>query len=449
MNKPIRYMKTLIAAASALAIVSCTKDGIPDPDGEKPVRIGARTALELQSRAYQASGEVSSGTYYLTYTARDKAKAVAKAEFGNSETGEKNGIVTLPSGDRLLWKFITDESVSTFCLDNVVPKSLGVGDGTTVTFGSDNNPFKAGRFDEVNGTNDLLWGTRDVSRNAENIHFDLHHNMSRVRVQVTVNRKNSTEGALNLDGAEVKITSLIHTPLSFNRLDGTLALGEDPDYDDLVLVHADGTIDWNPDPELNKSEGDTEMRTTYDFVLPPQALSDENRPRLVITLADGSVYSGILPHAMEINSPEYKNPYPVALSFLKEHILTLRTEITEAPPSLSFMPVTVVEWIDRGSFTLEGHQAGIYTTKDFEDLLHWWDEYNEDQLARYGLLEEDGKKWMFSFWGPIDVMLADRKMKVTGEKKDYYFKFHGFKHLVDGKLVETEEELKEILTSDE
>lgn len=445
MNKPIRYMKTLIAAASALAIVSCTKGGIPDPDGEKPVRIGARTALELQSRAYQASGDVRSGTYYLTYTARDKAKAVAKAEFGDSETGEANGIVTLPSGDRLLWKFITDESVSTFCLDNV-PKSLDVGDGegTTVMFGSDNNPFKAARFDEVDGKNDLLWGTRDVSRNAENIHFDLHHNMSRVRVQVTVNRKNSTEGALDLDGAEVKITSLIHTPLSFNRLDGTLALGED--YADLVL--ADRTIGWNSD--LDKSEGDTEMRTTYDFVLPPQALSDENRPRLVIKLIDGSVYSGILPHAMEINSPEYKNPYPVALSFLKEHILTLRTEITEAPPSLSFMPVTVVEWIDRGSFTLEGHQAGIYTTADFEDLLRWWDEYNEDQLARYGLLEDDGKKWMFSFWGPIDVK-SDIKgqMQVTDEKKDYYFKFHGFKHLVGGKVVEKEEELKKILTDDE
>lgn len=447
MNKPIRYMKTLIAAASALAIVSCTKGGIPDPDGEKPVRIDARTALELQSRAYQASGEVNSGTYYLTYTARDKAKAVAEAKFGDPETGKENGIVTLPSGDRLLWKFITDESVSTFCLDNV-PKSLDVGDGegTTVTFGSDNNPFKAGRFDEVNGTNDLLWGTRDVSRNAENIHFDLHHNMSRVRVQVTVNRENSTEGALNLDRAEVKITSLIHTPQSFNRLDGTLALGEDPDYDDLVLVHADGTIGWNSD--LNKSEGDTEMRTTYDFVLPPQALSDENRPRLVITLADGSVYSGILPHAMEINSPEYKNPYPVALSFLKEHILTLRTEITEAPPSLSFMPVTVVEWIDRGSFTLEGHQAGIYTTKDFMDLLDWWAKYNVDQLARYGLLE--GDEWMFSFWGPIDVKSADIKgqMKVTGDT-DYHFRFHGFKHLVDGKVVEKEEDLKKILTDDE
>ena len=444
MNKPIRYMKTLIAAASALAIVSCTKGGIPDPDGEKPVRIGARTALELQSRAYQASGKVSSGTYYLTYTARDKAKAVAEAKFGDPETGEENGIVTLPSGDRLLWKFITDESVSTFCLDNV-PKS-GDGDGTTVTFGSDNNPFKAGLFDDDGGTNDLLWGTRDVSRNAENIHFDLHHNMSRVRVQVTVNRKNSTEGALNLDDAEVKITSLIHTPRSFNRLDGTLALGEDPDYDDLVL--ADRTIGWNND--LDKSEGDTEMRTTYDFVLPPQTLSDENRPRLVITLADGSVYSGILPHAMEINSPEYKNPYPVALSFLKEHILTLRTEITEAPPSLSFMPVTVVEWIDRGSFTLEGHQAGIYTTKDFEDLLHWWDEYNEDQLARYGLLEDDGKKWMFSFWGPIDVKSADikGKMKVTGDT-DYHFRFHGFKHLVDGNVVAEEEYLKKILTDDE
>ena len=182
-----------------------------------------------------------------------------------------------------------------------------------------------------------------------------------------------------------------------------------------------------------------DIRTTPDFVLPPQSLlDDDERPRLVITLKDGDVYSGILPHAMEVVTGFDKNgtpvTYPVALAFLREHILTLRTVITEDPPALSFMPVTVIEWVDKGDFSLEGHQAGVYTSEDFMELVNNYDNYNEEQLERFGL--NTGERWEFNFWGSAVIGNADAvagRMKVEEGKKPFMFKFHGYKCIIAGK----------------
>lgn len=457
----------VIRAAAAVLLCSCASGGdspAPErPQGESlPVSIRARVADALYTRAYQPYGQVIDGTYYLTYetknsTPADRKYALASVTFGD-EAEPSTGIATkIEEGEainNLTWEKDVVNATSIFRLDNVPPSLDTAADteksDTLVVFGTGAdaiNPFVAGVFDDKNGTNDLLWGSEEVGYNTTRIHFDLHHYMSRVKVVVTANKEYSVDDALNLDGAEVKITSLVLTPKSYNRIDGSLDLGENPEYKDLVLT-GEG-IDWGTTPDDEKpEEGYMDVRTTRDFVLPPQGLRDkELRPRLVITLKDGNVYSGILPHAMEVvmetkdqNDNTVTGVYPVALAFLREHILTLRTVITEDPPELLFMPVTVIEWVDKGDFLLEGHQAGVYNLTDFMNLVDNYENYNEEQLERFGL--DAGSKWEFNFWGPVEIANADEvkgKMVPDDTRKPYIFKFHGYKCTVAGKEYSQDE----------
>lgn len=445
MSRSIRHRIIGTAAAVVLLLCSCAENvdsPVPEPpQGEGlPVIVRAMVSDELLSRAYQASGTVTNGTYHLTYESKgsssgNRTYALATVLFEDSATGltTKEG----PGNNRLEWSDIVN-ATSIFRLDNVPSSPDAASDAeksdTLVVFSAAQNPFKAGIFDDKEGTNDLLWGSKEVGYNTAQIHFDLHHCMSRVKVVVTANKENSAEGALDLDGAKVEITSLALTPESYNRLNGTLDLGVSPEYGSLVLVDENtkwAEIDKKPDEYLD-------IRTTPDFVLPPQSLlDDDERPRLVITLEDGDVYSGILPHAMEVVTGFDKNgtpvTYPVALAFLREHILTLRTEITEDPPALSFMPVTVIEWVDKGDFSLEGHQAGVYTSEDFMELVNNYYNYNEEQLERFGL--NTGERWEFNFWGSAVIGDADDvrgKMAVKEGKKPFMFKFHGYKCIIAG-----------------
>ena len=456
MSISLRHRVIWVAAAVVVLLGSCASGGdspVPEqPQGESlPVSIRARVADALSSRAYQAEGQVTDGTYYLTYEAKgstsaDRTYDLAKVLFDdNTGIGKATKIEGEEAINRLTWKDIVN-ATSIFCLDNVRP-SLDMAEdaektNTLVVFGTDDgeNPYVAGVFDDKEGTNDLLWGDKEVAYNTAQINFELHHCMSRVRVKVTADKTNSVDGALDLEGAEVKITSLVLTPKSYNRNTGSLDLGEEPEYEALVLTG--NGIEWGttPDEEQQPEDDNLEVRMTRDFVLPPQSLlDDQERPRLVITLANGDVYSGILPQAMEVVTDARDQDgntitYPVALSFLREHILTLRTVITEDPPELLFMPVTVIEWVDKGDFMLEGHQAGVYNSTDFKNLVDNYENYNEEQLERFGLNTDT--QWEFNFWGPAvvkDENLVKGKMVPGGIKKPYKFKFHGYKCTVAGK----------------
>lgn len=441
MSISLRHTVIRAAAAVAVLLCSCASGGdspAPErPQGEGlPVSVRAMVADALYTRGYEP-GPVTSGTYYLTYESKGSTRdnrtyALASVNFSESSTGTATKIEQ--GGNHLTWDNDVVNATSIFRLDNV-PPSLDKADAgekvdTLVVFGTGDgeNPFVAGIFDEDGGSNDLLWGSKEVGYNTARISFDLHHYMSRVKVVVTANKENSTEEGLDLDGAEVKITLLAHTPVSYNRNNGALDLGETPDYGDLVLTGKDEDIDI-PWADIDISEdGTMDVRTTKDFVLPPQVLRDKDlRPRLEIRLKNGDFYSGILPHAMEVVDSDQKT-YPAGLAFLREHILTLRTVITEEPPELSFMPVTVIEWVDKGEFSLEGHQAGVYNTADFLELVDNYKNYNEEQLERFGL--DAGDHWEFNFWGSAEVEDANRvkgKMVPDDTSKPYLFKFHGYK----------------------
>lgn len=431
----------MAALLMAVAVAGCDPESGADGEREEDdvVRVAAEVARQIGTRVYQEKGEVTEGTYYLTYPDSNDSKQLAEVRFGVEGSAPYIGMVIVPPDSKeLKWRDVSGGATPTFYLDNVKPEYAAEEKSTlTEIVFNERNPFVAGLFDLTENAaarpaNDLLWGSKQASRGAKMVSFDLHHYMARVRVQVTVDRTNEQEnGDLNLEDATVTISSLVHKPYSYNRLDGTMALsapGENPVYGTLTLVGTgddDKTYDWNKMVDEDEN-GLNDVYTTCDFVLPPQGLlEDDGRPVLTIQLADkadgtkGKVYSGILPHAMEID-----DGYPVALSFLKEYILTIRTVVTETPPELSFMPVQVVQWVDKGAFTIEAHQSGIYTVAEFDNLVKYYKENNTYQLVRYGKFNAEKEKWVFDFWH--SVTLDYDKIKGSMKGNNFEFQFNNF-----------------------
>lgn len=426
-----------------LFLFSCAGE-IPEPlsdNQNEGLNISAGISKEIYTRDTN-EGEVTSGTYYISYPeASNNSYTVAEVNFGTETANPQIGKVATSDNSPFTWSLIGG-STPTFYLDNVPAANPPGDDPLTVVF-NDDNKFKAGVYDTINFSNDLLWGTVAVQKGTTGtLHFDLHHNMSRVRVMVTADNTYEVNGSLDLDGALVEISNINLNPVSYNRQDGSLTLDFDSDsYGTITLVNetetasANETVNWS---SSWKNEDGYKTYISHSWVIPPQLLQeDNNRPRLTITLKNGSKFSGILPHAMEIDPPASSgttNPYPVTLSFLKEHILTIRTVISETPPQLAFMPVKVIGWVDKGTFDLVAHQAGIYTLEEFNKLIEYYNANNTYQLQRYGPLmtnEDTGAQyWNFNFFSSI-LIQVDSIYDLYGMMKpgtngaaDYQFSFN-------------------------
>lgn len=446
MIRKILHIPFLLFASIFLSLLpaGCASDdvlGETTQEGGDALQVSAKVAKVTYTRNYQASGDIIDGKYYLTYPLVNNDNNVAEVDFDNPVMSDGIGTVKVPGTGELKWIDIGGGAAPRFYLDNVSPDlSTDNTDKTIVVFDPDENPYKAAVFDSIYGTNDLLWGDKLTGRNVKTLDFDLHHNMARVRVMVTVDRTNGDTEDLDLDNATVEITSINQVPLSYNRLDGSLELGEESEnYTPLTVMKADDDdLKWNRTIE---NVDNNPLKTTYisqDLLLPPQALlEDVNRPRLVITMKNGATYTGVLPHAMQIADENHNGElsYPVALYFLKEYLLTIRTVITEEPPSLSFMPVYVVKWVDKGTFDLEAHQSGIYTPQEFYKLMEYYMAGREYQLDRYGYLstpEEapDTKRWIFDFWSSITLDYAEiyGKMKAgTAGMENFSFAYNNYR----------------------
>ena len=398
-----RFQIPLILGAMLVSLGSCVSEdpSAPEMPGAS-LSVYARTAKTVYTRSYQEEGPITSGKYYLTYPTPNSGFSVATVNF--DQQGDQTpglGIVTTPSGSELKWSEIGGSPVDLY-LDNVSPPSTQDLD-TIVTFTGTRNPFVAAPFDSIDGSNDLLWGTKQVYRDTKSVYFDLHHNMARARVQVQVVHLSNSIEDIDLTNAVVRLTNIFTTPKSYNRRSGTIKVDEEI----IEPVDIVSNSKWNQTYVTQGEEGSyTTTYLSYDIVLPPQTLADnETRPRLEIELQDGTIYSGILPHAMFIGDEKGDLNYPVNLEFLKEHILTIRTVVTEEPPALEFLPVWVVDWVDKGEFTLEAHQSGIYTANEFYRLIKYYQENNEYQLERYGSIKDvDGSKyWQFDFWSSVQL----------------------------------------------
>ena len=441
----IRIRQILLSAAALLAcgLGACSQEEAPDGGAASlsgALRVSASVARNTHTRAYQEDGRVEEGIYYLAYPNTGNQYAVATVDFDREKAESPGlGIVSTAAGTELKWAEIGGSPVN-FYLDNVPPSmdSLST-NGKIVTFKYD-NPFVAGIFDDREGTNDLLWGDKTVTRDTKSVSFDLHHNMSRLRVQVKVAHKDNSVDDIDLSNATVEITNLYPRTLSYDRTTGNLALDTISGMASVTIVNPEED-DYNwADVDEGTESPDTTTYLSPDIVLPPQALlENELRPQLVIRLEDGKDYTGILPHSMLIASAsDGSMTYPVNLAFLKEYILTIRTVITEEPPELAFMPVYVVGWVDKGEFTEEAHQSGIYTAPEFYKLIAYYRADNQYQLVRYGYVTvpSAGAKpvWHFDFWSSVvldyneihGMMRPGSVDSAKGLPFDYTFSFNNY-----------------------
>lgn len=442
--KTFIYVATALASVSLYSCVSQEDNPYDDrPETDRPIRVIARQADALMTRADENPADVTwvrNGEFYFSYPkAINNEYNVASVNFDVLANGI--GVITVPPASELKWLSVGGGSTPTFYLDNVSPAlNTNASDSIQVVFDAENNPYVAAVFEGDRGRNDLLWGAKQETRNTGTINFDLHHYMSRVRVEITVDNTNGRdETKIDLSDATVELTSINQTPLSFNRLDGSLELDTNPankeqNYTPLKLYSPDeASLAW----EAVREDDDNPEIHTYvskDFVLPPQdLLENADRPRLKITLSNGDVYSGIIPNAMLIQGNGTGLDYPVVLSFLKEYILTIRTVITQDPPSLSFMPVYVVQWVDKGTYDLEAHQAGIYTPEEFYKLIEYYNSGNAYQLERYGTLdtpEEGGaEQWNFVFFHSVSLDFDEIKGSMipgTNGMANFQFSFTNY-----------------------
>ena len=224
-NKNINLLKYFILSVATLltaGLYGCSSEEIIDEDGRDMSRafwVSARVARNTHTRAYQDTGRVVNGEYWLAYpNTSNQQYTVAKVDFDKeSQTSPGLGIVSTMAGTELKWSEIGGSPVN-FYLDNV-PPSMDTQNsyGETVTFDPAENPFVASVFDTINGSNDLLWGDKSVARDTKSLSFDLHHNMSRVKVQVMIAHKENSVGEINLNNARVEITNLYAKTLSYDR----------------------------------------------------------------------------------------------------------------------------------------------------------------------------------------------------------------------------------------
>lgn len=450
-----RLLCGIIVLASAAA-VSCRVDDAADLPGYESessdyIRVGAAVKANVATRGYKPSGPVEDGEFVLTYPFAQSVLqgdttytySLANVKFGTSGA-ETMGFVTYLDKDSkavdLKWSDVTlrkgTPGSAVFYLDNVShawnDSALNPKDEGTVVFAENEAmPFRAGVFDLVDGTNDLLWGTSEAYKNSKKVDFVLHHNMSRLRVVINVKPREDNGAIVDLSHvAKMEITNLYLLPEAFDRTTGNLILPLDPpeansfplldiDNDELENV---GELTWgevvDDDTEFDNKKEDTwpaKIYTSKDFVFPPQQLAnDSSRPKLRVTIP--AVYAGLAPTeapvTFEASLPqnmyasdtdeESENRRPMPLSFMKEHILTIRATIGPPEMELQFAPVYVEDWTDMGEHSITGQQAGIYNNSDFYDFLACYQAGNKVLLEKYGYKSgqdaNGNDKWIIMFW---------------------------------------------------
>lgn len=443
------------------AIVSSCSDeitGYPgieeEEDTSGKIRVGASVNAGVYSRGYLPSGTVSEGDFYFTYPSSRKSVImgdtiynykVANVTFGQ-EGVETMGFVTYEDATDgklkdLKWTDVTlrrgTPGTAVFYLDNVNPALNDASVGTDVEIVNfkegEENPFRAGAFDEDNGTNDLLWGTAEAANFTKKIDFQLHHNMSRFRVILNVLPRGDNGSIVDLSHvADIKLTNIQHAAEYFERTTGNLILPVEPVLEDLQLVDINdetpntGNIIWKsivPDEDVKSDESQyrAQIYTSQDYVLPPQAINnDSQRPKLQVTVpahyagynddSGNVIFEAFLPQNMYVKDDDAEdseeestsNRRPMPLSFMKEHILIIRATIGPPEMKLEFAPVYVEEWVDMGEHSITGQQAGIYTNDDFMAFLDCYAKGDTVLLAKYGYRngkDETGhSKWSIMFW---------------------------------------------------
>lgn len=425
------YHQIILSVTILLALSGCST---AEPDKETEdilgrVKIGAAISGigNTGTRGYQEEGKVLSGNMNLTFLNKDREFEVGSVAFENG-IGYASRIDNSRFID-LKWVDLstTEESSRqySFYLDNL-PAAYGTDVNISLP---EENPFHASVFDEVEGSNDLLWGALlDIER-SPTLSFDLNHVMSRFCLRVYFDNSNGFE---RLTPESAKISNLFQHAVSFDRLTGTLGLDENPDEEDFILVTDYDSWDRKEVIENNKT---VNYYVSPDFVIPPQNFVSNKRPRLTVVLSNGESYSGLFPLAMTLVG-ENNVMTPWMMSFLRGYKLTLTVMISNGGQSLQFMPVTLLEWVDKGIKNLTGSQAAIEDEEGMKALINAYNGRKVEEFYKWGY--KNGDIWIFNIFQNLEFSLkSGEKME---EQKDLPYEFNIYNstvivNLPDGRSV--------------
>lgn len=465
----------------AAAITACNDEDFdlkaPTP-GDDAIRIGANVSTAVPTRGYIPSGTVTEGNFLLTYPYYYNSPNAFgiwryRYHYGEVKFGykgeEATGFVNAGTPEApkyLVWSptnmntssddgiavYPTSTGKAILVMDNFMYKpTISATDLTADTIvsllptaiaGKYDNPFKAGIFDYKNGTNDLLWGRTEEKTGVQQINFDLYHRMTRLILNVVVERNEQAEDveefSIDLSNARVTLTQVLLEPRSYLRLYGQLLFQDresvssvKPDisapYQNIIMVlpptEEDGETVYAKDAngyeytwvstEVDEATGN-KIYTTPDFVFAPQTLRQgtDVRPRIEIRVPasdvnkgvnpgygdqDTIVFSGNIPVTMKMDYDDGTPPALQTLNFDPGKVITLTTKMKPGEMELEFAPVTVEPWVYKGTFNPTAKQSGIYSPQDLYDLIEVYNRGDNFWLHKYGYLDpaDNPTKWIF------------------------------------------------------
>lgn len=406
MRIDIRHI--LMMAAVGVAASACQSDDCESAatTTAQPVEVRASIENAATTRSTTTT-DITDGTYYFSFPWEEKIDdntteytcRTLTCQFF-TEDGTSVGRVYTPSGSLLQW--ISNDLPSSlgykFRLDNVYGNNTATGyfykekvdhffESVLVSLADTKYEAALIPTDGSTPENDVVWGTTaDIETSpgssAANptLSFTLTHRMAQVYAYFDASAFDNIEGLNEEDNVTVELTNIAYQPATFNRTDGTVALGTDPERKNITLYNG----------KLSSLKGGE----TGKLILPPQSLFEGNtRQRLRVTIGDRA-FSSVLPQGML-----YENTnIGATLEFLagvclKLQISALKTKVENL--EIEFNPVLVEDWIDIGTYDVQAKQGGIYESTDITKAIEAYNAYVtattdadlstlKTQLERYG-----------------------------------------------------------------
>lgn len=374
----------------------------------------------------------------------------------------------------LKWKNVAQEGIKDvyLYLTNVNPDCYTMGSNKIYNrinyfFKKEENPYVASPLDKEMGTNDLISSGSITSTGGRNgyvlanastsdIIFELYHRMALIdlKIEVSSSPDDPEKRVIPLENAKVEITNLYTTLSNFSPYyssEGNYVPNGSSDYNCLIsnmvkdnaatnnrilMIDPENkdkfswekiTDEENAEKKLYSSRYDEQWevwRNTYkvpEWVFPPQAFLESSWPKIYITLPKRDVtgmpndvgevvYKGNLPQMMYNTDPKLSQN-PMVSRLTSGYILHVTATINSPNTELTFSPITIENWGDKGTFPMSSQKSGIYNRNDINKLISLYNNKELEafekafQLERYGFVT-DGL-YIFQIWGNFSVEYND------------------------------------------
>lgn len=452
----MKRMNRLLFGLLALPVfVSCDKAALPSEhirDREIALTVSLddsrTTRASIGNDALDNENYIVKGEYGIILNLKAHMGKVHCCRFGDTREGNaRKGYIYpvtdgVPSTVPMKW---SDADISVdafeFILDNI---------GYTEEYTHDEDGYFLGREwsqEEKTGTygaqreryeqdgtpvhtNDIVWGKGKaayVNNGKDASYVDLTHRMSRINVAF-VNLTDRQQKDMT-----VCLSNLVLEAESFNRLDGIVSISRTPDRSKVLTLL---TETEKPIPLTDETEqGAYTEYVTPNYILPPQPLTDDEWPELIVTYTDETgnkrEVRGLIPHDI-LN--EDGNSWEGLDRLDAGNHLTIVAEIKDDTPDIIFT-AKVRKWVELGPVTVTAGQytPGIRNREDLEECIRLynalpqfadaqtWDYASRnqrsvaiDRLLRYGVCKFKGPysselEWTFN----IDYRITENDLPKT------------------------------------